>query len=98
MSTCSGSSRRMAIRSGNRLRMLMTSLRGSCNAAITAKPHGPALSGQGREGGLHPVAELPVREVGGEEGNLIDEDHDERVLGAGGVLAVLPGERRGPCL
>ena len=35
MSTCSGSSRRMAIRSGNRFRIDMTSLRGSCNAATT---------------------------------------------------------------
>jgi len=36
--------------------------------------------------------------VGGQERHLIHEDHHERVLRAGGVLAVAPGELGGPVL
>ena len=56
-----------------------------------AEPDRAALGGQGGEGGFDPVPELLVGLVGGQEGDLIDQDHDQRVRGCRRVLAAGPG-------
>ena len=61
------------MRSGNRFRRLMTSLRGSCNAPDHADADGPALRRQRGDGGLGPLAQVPARAVRGQERQLIDE-------------------------
>ena len=57
-----------------------------------------ALSGQGGQRGQDALAELAVGLVGGQERDLIDQDHDERVRGGRGVVALAAGEPGGPFL
>ena len=53
-----------------------------------------ALGGEGGQGGHDPLAELAVGLVGGQERDLIDQDHGERVLPGRGVVSLPSGERR----
>ncbi|MGO9141656.1 MAG: phosphotransferase [Streptosporangiaceae bacterium] len=51
-----------------------------------------ALGRQGGERGLDPLAEGLVGEVGGEERDIVHDDRHERVLGRGGVVALLAAQ------
>ena len=89
----SGSIRRRAIRIGNRPRCLRTSLRGSCRAAHTTTPtRGPGRAG-GRGRCRSGQPELAVRDVGGEFGELVEDDHVQRLDTVRGVRRVLPRSR-----
>ena len=57
-----------------------------------------ALGGERGERGEGALAELAVGLVGGQERDLVDQDHDERVLGGRGVVALAAGEPGGPVL
>ena len=63
-----------------------------------AVPDRPALRGQGGEGGHDPLPEFAVRLVGGQERDLIDQHHHERVLHGRDVVAAFPGEPGRPAL
>ncbi len=91
-SVCSGSASRIAIRVGNRSRNGITSLRGSITAATTANPGARpfARSRDRAEAARFFVA--AVGGVGGEVGDLVDQDDDERVPDGRGVGADVPGE------
>ena len=52
----------------------------------------PALGGQGGQRGHDPVLEVAVGLVGGQERDLIDQHHGERVLAGRGVVALPSGE------
>ena len=98
MSTCSDSSSRSAILSGNRLRMFSTSLRGSCNAARTptptARPWVVSVASAAEMRDLQALVGL----VGGQERHLVDHHQDERVLDGRGVVALDSGEPARPFL
>ena len=58
----------------------------------------PALRRQGGQRGHDPLAELAVPLVGGQERDLIDQHHHERVIHGRDMIAALPGEPGRPAL
>ena len=96
-SVCSASARASAMRVGNRSRNGSTSLRGSCSAATTTTPTARPLGQQQRQRGADLAALVPVG-VGGERGELVHDDHDQRLIGGGFVQAGPAPQPPGPGL
>ena len=85
-----------AMRSGNRLRMDMTSLRGSCSAATTQYPTARPWVVRVARAALTRSRRVLVGVVGGQERHLIDQEHHcERMLRRRGVVALFPGQDPG---
>src|SRR6266545_3444803 len=95
MSTSASSDRRSPMRVGNRLRKGSTSLRGSCKAASTCTQTARRLDS---------VLQPAVGYIGGQRGEFVNDDENERLVDGGDVLAGLAAQpvgallRHGQCL
>ena len=83
--TCSASLTRSPIRTGNRSHCGITSLRGSWIAPTTTMPTARPWGWQQPQGEVDPLPHGPVGDPRRERGELVDQDHDQRLRRRRGV-------------